>query len=80
MQDDQKGSDLPGEDILNQLQMFNNKSSVDNEVEILKSRSLMEKVVRDMELNTTYFVEGRVKKTEHFSKFPYSALRHLTRG
>ncbi|HEY8919690.1 MAG TPA: polysaccharide biosynthesis tyrosine autokinase, partial [Chitinophaga sp.] len=72
VQDDQKGSDLPGEEILSQLQMFNNKSSVDNEVEILKSRTLMEKVVRDMELNTTYFVEGRVKKTEQFVKLPFT--------
>ncbi|HEU4553563.1 MAG TPA: Wzz/FepE/Etk N-terminal domain-containing protein, partial [Chitinophaga sp.] len=71
VQDDQKGGDMPGEEILSQLQLFNDKNSVDNEVEILKSRTLVEKVVRDMALNTSYFVEGRIKKTEQFEHLPF---------
>src|SRR4051812_8541079 len=39
--DDKKGSDMPGKEMFAQLDMFSGKSSVDNEVEILKSRSLM---------------------------------------
>ncbi|RBL89664.1 GumC family protein [Chitinophaga flava] len=72
VQDQQKGGNIPGEELFQQLELFSNKSNVDNEVEILKSRSLMEKVVNSLELNVRYFTEGRVKKTEVFNKRPFS--------
>src|SRR5690606_20457897 len=37
------------------------KSNLDNEIEILKSRTLIEKTVLDLELNVSYFNDGRVK-------------------
>jgi tyrosine-protein kinase Etk/Wzc len=72
IQDDQKGGDSPEKDMLQQLQIFNSKSNVDNEMEIIKSRSLMEKTVRDLQLNVSYWLEGRLKTAEQFSKLPFS--------
>lgn len=72
VQDQQKGGNLPGEEIFQQLELFSNKSNVDNEVEIIKSRSLMENVVKKLELNVRYFTEGRIKETELFAKRPFS--------
>ena len=70
--DDKKGGDIPGQEILSQLEMFSNKSNVDNELEILKSRSLMEKTVRDLQLNVFYFYKGRIRTTEQFGKVPFN--------
>ena len=73
VQDEQKGGDIPGEEVLQQLQIFTNKSNVDNEVEILQSRSLMEMVVRNLQLNISYWQEGRVKTGELFRRVPFMA-------
>jgi capsular exopolysaccharide synthesis family protein len=72
IQDDQKGGDSPEKAVLDQLQIFNSKSNVDNEMEILKSRSLMEKTVKDLQLNVSYWLEGRLKTAEQFSKLPFT--------
>lgn len=71
VKDDKKGGDIPGQEILQQLEIFSNKSNVDNEVEILRSRSMMEKVVRDMQLNVSYYVKGRLKRAEQFDELPF---------
>ncbi|RFS22015.1 capsular biosynthesis protein [Chitinophaga silvatica] len=71
VKDDDKGGDIPGQEILQQLAVFSNKSSVDNEVEILKSRTLMQKVVTTLQLNTSYFVEGRIKESEQYGNLPF---------
>jgi capsular exopolysaccharide synthesis family protein len=73
VQDEQKGGNIPGEEVLQQLQIFSNKSNVDNEVEILQSRSLMEQVVRNLQLNISYWQEGRVKTGERFRRVPFMA-------
>ncbi|WP_291909313.1 polysaccharide biosynthesis tyrosine autokinase [Chitinophaga sp. CB10] len=72
VEDQAKGTDIPGAEILQQMEMFNNKSSVDNELEIITSRSLMEKVVKDLHLNVRYLIEGRLKKTELFGNVPFT--------
>ncbi len=51
---------------------FSNKSSVDNKVEILKSRTLVQKVVNNLQLNTSYFVDGRVKEVLTYGNLPFS--------
>jgi capsular exopolysaccharide synthesis family protein len=40
------------------------KSNVDNEIEILKSRTLIEKTIKELRLNYSYIKEGRVKSPE----------------
>jgi len=65
VQDEKKGGDLGDAGMLSDLGL-GGKSNVDNEVEIFKSRTLMERVVRDLQLYTTYYTEGRVKKVERY--------------
>jgi capsular exopolysaccharide synthesis family protein len=71
VQDEQKGGNLPGEEVLEQLQMFSGKSSVDNEVEILQSRSLMEQVVRNLQLNVSYWHDNGLNEKELFRQLPF---------
>lgn len=46
----------------NTLGMISNSNGLDNEMEILSSRSLAEQAVRDLKLYITYSSEGRVSK------------------
>jgi len=41
--------------------------SIFNEIEILKSRSLMERVLKKMDANVSYFTKGRVVQSEMFA-------------
>jgi capsular exopolysaccharide synthesis family protein len=46
------------------------KSNVDNEVEILKSRTLIESTVRKLNLNTRLFVKGNIVDKEIYANAP----------
>lgn len=71
VQDEQKGSNIPGQEVLEQLQMFGAKSNVDNEVEILQSRSLMEQVVKNLQLNVSYWYDNGLNEKELFRQLPF---------
>lgn len=43
------------------LGMMTNSTGIDNEMEILKSHSIAERVVRDLKLYVTYIAEGKIK-------------------
>jgi tyrosine-protein kinase Etk/Wzc len=77
VKDDTKGTDMGEAAILENLGLSAGKSNVDNEVEILKSRALMEKVVADLQLNVSYFAKGKIKTTELFETSPVK-LHFLT--
>lgn len=70
--DEKKGSGLSGGgDLLGDLGgLLGTKSTVDNEAEILKTRHLMEEVVKDMNLNVTYYRKGAIKNVELYES-PY---------
>ncbi len=46
----------------------NNKTSLDNEIELLKSRNLIERVVKDLGINVTYYDKGKIKNPEMFQE------------
>ena len=52
--------------------LVSKRRSVDNEIEVLKSYSLMEKVVRELNLNTKYFTCGKIKSLELYTRRPFS--------
>jgi capsular exopolysaccharide synthesis family protein len=68
VKDDKKGGNFGGasDNMFSDLGLFNPTKSVDNEVEVLKSRTLMEKTVDALQLQARYYVEGSVKQTELF--------------
>ncbi|RQO65689.1 capsular biosynthesis protein [Pedobacter sp. KBW01] len=68
--DDQKGSGIGKQagSLMDLGGIMGAKNSVDNEVEILKTRFLMEQVVREMQLNIVY-----AKKTDFVSRELYQA-------
>jgi tyrosine-protein kinase Etk/Wzc len=60
---DEKRADAGESEILKQLGTGNGGFSMDNEIEILTSRTLMQKVVDSLNLNVYIQQEGRVKKS-----------------
>lgn len=68
---DEKKSGVGGDNqVLAELGM-GGKSNVDNEIEIFKSRSLMERVVKDMQLNVRCYSKGAIHQSELFDKKPF---------
>jgi tyrosine-protein kinase Etk/Wzc len=70
IKDDKKGSVAGGGDLLNELDLFGSSKVVDNEIEILKSKTLMRKVVDRISLSANIIAVGRVKATDIYSERP----------
>lgn len=68
VQDDKKGTDLGEAEVLQGFGLLSGKSNVDNEVEIFKSRTLMQQVVQDLQLNIRYYISGKFRKSEIFNR------------
>ncbi|ACT94573.1 GumC family protein [Dyadobacter fermentans] len=71
VRDDSRGSDLHETALLEELGLPDAAGSVENEIEILKSRTLLGQVVDDLHLTIQYFASGLLKTTELYEKAPY---------
>ena len=45
-----------------------NKKSLDTEMSVLKSRTLMQRVVKELGINVTYFTVGRIRSSEIYKQ------------
>src|SRR6185437_4391269 len=57
---DDKNAASNANDMMQAFDMFGSKKNVENEVEVLQSKTLMQQVVRDLHLYAPLFVQGRV--------------------
>ena len=57
-----------------ELNIFSGKSSVENEIAILKSRKLSQNVIDKLNLDITYFSQGRVISKELYDSTPYKLV------
>jgi tyrosine-protein kinase Etk/Wzc len=71
VRDDSRGSDFHETALLEELGLPSATSSVENEIEILKSRTLLSQVIEDLHLTTQYFASGNLKTAELYEKTPY---------
>ncbi len=51
---------LKGSDKYDQVLSNDNSKDIQNEMEVLKSRPLMERVVKSLNLNFTYYAKGKI--------------------
>jgi len=70
IRDDSKGTRF-GDEAMENFGLSALESNVDNEIEVLKSRTLMESIVTDLQLYTQYYASGRIKTTELYEKSPF---------
>ncbi len=59
------GSEMGGG--INELMLFSKKVNLANEIEVLKTKTLMTRVVRRLNLNLQYFKKGKIKKSEMYN-------------
>jgi len=57
---DDKNTPANANDLMQAFDMFGSKKNVENEVEVLQSKTLMEQVVKDLHLYAPVFSQGRV--------------------
>lgn len=60
----------PKEDILRELDIFASARNIDDEIEILKSYTLSEKVVTDLGLDVNYSIRGRLREEDIYTRSP----------
>jgi len=67
----EKGTSITDMSDFESLGLFNSSGRrLENEVQILRSRRLMEKVVDELNLNISYFLEGNFYDQEFFPNYP----------
>ncbi|MHB8209622.1 exopolysaccharide transport family protein, partial [Mucilaginibacter sp.] len=59
-------------DLLQSLNVNSSSKVIDNEIEILKSNSLMEKVVNDLNLQNSYFIKNRISQVVIYRNLGYN--------
>lgn len=75
VKDDRKGGLASELSAFSDLGMLSNiKSNVDNEVEVIKSRTIIESTINELELNTIYLNLGRVKSEEFYKSSPIKVI------
>jgi tyrosine-protein kinase Etk/Wzc len=68
VKDDKSGQGFSNTDALNDLSTFKSARNIENETEVLKSKSLMQRVVSELGLFTSYIIEGRVVDREIYGQ------------
>ncbi|MBG6234396.1 capsular exopolysaccharide synthesis family protein [Pedobacter sp. CAN_A7] len=68
VQDDSKGDGLLKGTAFSDLNMFRTSKSVDDEMEVMRSRDLIYKVLKDLKMNVKYFHDLPLKEKELYGK------------
>jgi len=56
--------------VFEDLGLGSSGQNIDNEIEIIKSRKIIGDVIKNLELNISYFTQGRIKETEVYLNTP----------
>ena len=79
VQDERKGSMASELSAFSDLGLLGNvKNNVDNEIEVIKSRRLIDSAIRDLSLHVSYFSIGRVKSEELYTNSPIQLVFSTT--
>ena len=74
-----KDQDKMANDKLGDLLMSNKDINLQNEMEVLRSRPLMEKVVKALNLQANYYVIGRIRTDNIYTQAPFRLKVHEIR-
>lgn len=70
IKEDKKNSASEGQ-VFEELGISTGVANVDNEIEIFKSRVLMQQTVRNLHLNVAYYLPGKLKEEELYGNEPF---------
>jgi tyrosine-protein kinase Etk/Wzc len=68
---DDNGSSTNNTDRFQQLFVLDNSMNLKNEIEIIRSRPLLKRVVENLNLNLTYYVVGKIKESNIYTACPF---------
>ena len=74
IKDEKKVGQAQSSQILEDLNLSSSNKLVENEIKVLKSRPLAEKVIDKLNLTTTYWAEGKFHDIEIYDKTPIKVL------
>jgi tyrosine-protein kinase Etk/Wzc len=66
IKDEKKSGSIGEGQLLQELGLQTTAANIENEVEIFKSRTLMKRVVDELQLNIHYYAPGRIKTSEYY--------------
>jgi len=69
---DDNNTQLGAENLLEGLELFSGKKNLKNEIVILKSYSLSEKVIKELNLGVSYYQHGFLQTNEMFGNSPFN--------
>ncbi|HAL82035.1 MAG TPA: capsular biosynthesis protein [Mucilaginibacter sp.] len=69
---DNKGGLGGSSDLLKDLDLFSSNKIIDNEVQILKSKTIVTKVIQSLKLETSYYATEGVRKRELYGNLPFN--------
>ena len=64
VKDYQNNPDVFGNAAFHDIELFNTFKNIKNEIYVLKSQRLMRETLAELEMNTSFYVEGKVKTSE----------------
>lgn len=79
IKDEKKGVKTGADDILSELNKFSGNKLVENEIEILTSRTLMEQVVKELNLEVSYETKDGLKTLDLYKKSPIKVIPELVK-
>lgn len=69
-------------DFLMQMESYTTDRNIQNEIELLKSRTLILKTIRDLNLDASFYLQGNVKTSERYNNCPFKvtidSLKYLS--
>jgi tyrosine-protein kinase Etk/Wzc len=68
IKDDKKGPGIPAGDAFGGLDIFGSSKNIDNEIEVLKSKSLLQRVLKELNLHTSYYEKGILRDQEIYGE------------
>ncbi|WP_242693362.1 GumC family protein [Sabulibacter ruber] len=68
IKDNKSGPDMASSGAFSDLEMFNSAKNIDNEILILSSKTLMERVVTNLSLFTNYYIDGKFQDEEIYGE------------
>ena len=66
------GGGLGSSDRFQQMFVMDNAINVKNEIEIIKSRQLMKRIIHDLNLNFSYYAKGKIKESNIYGTSPFT--------
>ncbi len=67
-----RGGGMDGaESFIQGMQLLNTSKNIENEQGILKSKSMVEETIRNLDFGISYFAEGSVRKVDLYGRLPF---------